>query len=73
MQSPPTISELREATGISQSYASMILSGVRPPSRGLAVHIFRKTEWRHSILDGLSDEEIDLLERLEPWSRKEAA
>ncbi len=63
----PTIDALREATGISQSYASMILSGTRPPSRALAIHILRQTGWRHSLLDGLTDDQIETLETIEPW------
>lgn len=53
---------------ISIPYASQILSGVRAPARGLAIHIFRKTGWKHAILDGLTDEQIDLLETVEPWT-----
>lgn len=67
MQSTPTISELRAATGISQSYASMILNGSRTPARSLAIFIFRKTGWRHDILAGLSDEQIVTLEAVDPW------
>lgn len=59
--------ELAEAAGISKSYASEILSGSRQPSRSLAIHIMRKTGWRHSLLDCLSDEQIDLLEAVDPW------
>lgn len=67
MQNTPTISELRAATGISQSYASMILNNSRSPSRALAIKIFRETGWRHEILAGLTDEQIDTLEAIEPW------
>lgn len=68
----PTQSEL-QALGISQAYASLILNGHRDPSRALAVHIFRNTNWRHGILDGLSDAELALLEKIEPWQPKDAA
>lgn len=67
MQNTPTISELRAATGISQSYASMILNNSRSPSRALAIKIFRETGWRHEILAGLTEEQIDTLEAIEPW------
>ncbi len=63
----PTLPALREATGISQSYASMILNGVREPSRPLAIHILRRTGWRHPLLDGLTDDQIATLEAIEPW------
>jgi len=64
----PTPNALREAAGISQSYASMILSGNRIPPRPLAIHILRKTGWRHSVLGGLTEQQIDLLEQVEPWT-----
>lgn len=67
----PSPRELRDATGISQSYASMIANGVREPSRPLAIHIFRKTGWRHPMLADLSDEQIATLETIEPWEARE--
>ncbi|NML93777.1 hypothetical protein [Novosphingobium olei] len=57
------------AAGISLPYASQIMSGARNPRRSLAIHILRTTGWRHSVLDGLTDEQIDTLEQIEPWSR----
>lgn len=63
----PTFTELVEATGISRGYASDILAGKQPPSRALAIYIYRKTGWRHSLIDGLTDEQLDLLESVEPW------
>lgn len=59
--------ELAEAVGISKSYASEILSDTRNPSRALAIHIMRKTGWRHHVIADLTDEQIDLLEQIEPW------
>ena len=69
----PTFTELVEATGISRGYASDILNDQQPPSRALAIHILRKTGWRHSLLDGLTDEQLDVLEAVEPWAPKKAA
>lgn len=69
----PTIAELREVTGISQSYASMIRNGSRDPSRALAIFIYRKTGWRHSALDGLTDEQIATLETIEPYQPQPSA
>lgn len=68
MEKPLTVTALKDAAGISQSYASMILSGTRRPSRALAIHIFRKTGWRHDLLDGLTDEQIAVLEEVEPYT-----
>lgn len=66
MSNTPLISDLRE-TGISQSYASMILSGARQPSRPLAIHIFRKTGWKHPLIADLTEEQMDVLEAVDPW------
>lgn len=51
----------------------MILNGQRTPPRPLAIAIFRGTGWRHSTIADLSDEQIDVLESVEPWTRKAAA
>ena len=59
--------ELADRAGISKSYASEIVNGIRRPSRPLAIHIFRRTGWRHDILVDLSDEQIATLEAIEPW------
>jgi hypothetical protein len=72
MDEPPKYSELAAKAGISPSYAHEIVNG-RTPQRPLAIHIFRTTGWRHAILDGLSDEDIATLERIDPWSAKAAA
>lgn len=68
----PSPKELCEATGISQSYASMILSEdgkhTRTPPRSLAIAIFRKFGWRHPVIEGLTDEQIAVLEEVEPWT-----
>lgn len=68
----PTFKELLEATGISRGYASDILTGKQDPSRPLAIHIYRKTGWRHALLDGLSDEQLDVLEAVDPWTPAKA-
>ena len=70
MEQPIKTSELASKAGISASYASEILSGKRVKiPRPLAIHILRKTGWRHSVLADLSDEQIDTLETIEPWQR----
>ena len=63
----PTARRICDEAGISPSYAHMILSGERRPSRPLAIHILRRTGWRHPILEGLTDEQIAMLETVEPW------
>ena len=73
MTDKPTISDLRAAVGISQSYASMILSGDRQPSLPLAIRMFRETGWRHGVLAPLSETEIDVLERVTALTPDKAA
>jgi transcriptional regulator with XRE-family HTH domain len=63
----PTTSELAAQAGISKSYASEIVNGMRNPSRPLAIHIFRKTKWKHEIIADLTDEQLAMLESIEPW------
>lgn len=65
--------DLAASAGISMAYASQIIGGKRKPPRSLAIHILRTTGWRHAVLDGLTDEQIDLLEQIEPYQPKQAA
>ena len=67
----PALSDIVAKAGISKSYASEIRSGARRPSRPLAIHIFRKTGWRHDILEGLTDDQLATLETIEPWQPAE--
>ena len=69
----PSTSELSAVAGISKSYASEILSGQRKPSRPVAIHIFRATGWRHALIADLSEDDMVLLERIEPFQPREAA
>lgn len=71
MTDAPSIKDLTEATGISQSYASMILSdGLhrRIPPRALAIAIYRKTGWCHPTIADLSSEQMSVLESVDPWT-----
>jgi hypothetical protein len=68
-----TPTDLHKAAGISVPYASQILTGARAPSRPLAIHIWRKTGWRHESIADLSDEHITMLEQIEPWKPQESA
>jgi transcriptional regulator with XRE-family HTH domain len=71
----PTTAELSEAAGISKGYASDILNGKRPNlGRPIAIHIYRKTRWKHPSIAALTEDQIDMLEEIEPWSSpREAA
>lgn len=68
----PTYSELAAAAGISRSYAHEILND-RKPSRPLAIHIFRRTGWKHPLIERLTDEQIATLESIEPWKPSQVA
>jgi hypothetical protein len=61
------------ALGVSQAYASMIVSGKMKPSRPLAIHILRCTGWRHPSIADLTDAQIDVLEQVEPWTPRQDA
>lgn len=67
-----TPTALAEASGISLPYASQIISGKRSPARSLAIHILRTTGWRHPLIAGLTDEQIAMLEQIEPYQPKAA-
>lgn len=73
MQDPPNYTDLSVAAGISVSYANEILSKKRTPSRALAIHIYRKTGWRHESIAELSEEDMATFERHEPFQPREAA
>ena len=68
MVEAPNYVELADAVGISRSYAHEIVNGQKRPSRPLAVHIFRRIGWRHSMLAALTEEQIATLEAIEPWT-----
>jgi hypothetical protein len=74
METPRTM-ELSAKAGISKSYASEILSGSRDPSRPLAIHIFRKTGWRHASIADLTETQMRVFEAVDPWTpaKREAA
>lgn len=71
MEMTPTA--LADVCGISLPYASQIISGARTPARPLAIHIFRVTGWRHPSIADLTDEQLDVLEAVDPWKPREAA
>jgi hypothetical protein len=65
MEAPLTPAELKAVTGISASYAHMILSGERTPGMPLAIAIFRKLGRKFGPIAQATDEEIDVLERVQ--------
>lgn len=73
MEHPIKTSELASKASISNSYASMILSGSRKPPKSLAIHILRTTGWRHDSISELTDEQIDVLAEVAPWEPRVAA
>jgi hypothetical protein len=73
----PSIRDLMEAAGISKSYACEILGTAntepKAPSRPLAIRIYRETGWRHESIADLTDEQIAVLEELDPWQPRKVA
>lgn len=67
MSTAPSPKELVEVTGISSSYASMILSGDRKPARSLAIRIFRETGWTHESIAELTEKQMRVFEEVDPW------
>lgn len=58
-----TPSELQARAGISKGYASDLLAGNKKPAPLTAVRIFRATGLRLGPLEGLTDEEIAVVEK----------
>lgn len=62
------------ALGISQPYASMILSDSddpakrRTPARSLAILIFRKFDWKHPSIADLTEDQMKVFEEVDPWT-----
>jgi hypothetical protein len=71
MADKPGTAELSAAIGISKGHASDILSEDSPrnPSRKLAIHIYRVTGWKHPTIADLTEEQMAVLEQVEPWTK----
>lgn len=71
MVEKPGTMKLARAAGISKSYASEILNeGLdKAPSRSLAIHIYRTLGWKHPSIGDLTDEQMEVLEQVEPWAK----
>lgn len=65
--------ELSAKAEISLSYASEIVNGKRTPSRPLGIHIFRRTGWKHPSIAELTEEQMRVIEELDPWTPRQAA
>jgi plasmid maintenance system antidote protein VapI len=65
MEQTPTTAQIASAMAISKGHASGIVTNNRPPSRALAIQIYRKIGWKASPIANLTDEEIDALEQIE--------
>lgn len=72
MEAPTSPTLLAASAGISVPYASQIIGGTRQPARPLAIHIFRKTGWKHESIAALTDAQLVMLEQVEPWSPRPA-
>lgn len=72
-QSKLSQAELAAKIGVNQATVSRLERGELTPTRPLAIHIFRCTGWKHPRLADLSDEQIAMLEGIEPWQGAEAA
>lgn len=59
----PRVAKVMELTGLSKSYASMIMSGARKPSWAAAIIVYEKTGWKHPMLAALSDNDIEVMSR----------
>lgn len=73
----PSIKDLMAAAGISKSYACEILgtenTDPKAPARSLAIFLYRKLGWRHESIADLTDEQMAVLEELEPWQPRKVA
>lgn len=65
-------SDFAAKLGVNQATVSRLENGTAP-SRPLAIHIFRKIGWKHDRIADLTDEQIEMLERIEPWQPSEKA
>lgn len=67
MSKQPATKSFAEEADISIGYASDMLNGKRPMPRPLAIHMYRRTGWKHSSIAALTDRQIKVLEDVEPW------
>jgi hypothetical protein len=65
MSDEPKPTVFAAQAGISIPYASQILSGVRTPSRPLAISIFQRTGLKLGPIAQLSDDDIATLARID--------
>lgn len=63
---------LAKALGCDKSYLNRACTGSRPLGRALAIRIYRQTGHRVGPIEGASDAEIDMMERLIPQKQRAA-
>jgi hypothetical protein len=59
------------ALGISKAHASQIVNGKHSPSLSLAVAIWRATGWKCQRIAHATDEQLAVIEEIDPWTPKE--
>lgn len=67
MSKQPATKSFAKEADISIGYASDMLNGKRPMPRALAIHMYRRTGWKHSSITDLTDRQIKVLETVDPW------
>lgn len=60
------------AMGVSKTHASLIVRGIQPPSLSLAIAIWRATGWKCPRIEQATDEQLRIIEHLDPWTPKAA-
>lgn len=58
------LAERLRGLGISESYASLLARNKRPPSKPLAIHIYREIGVKLGPIAEATDDDIDALERI---------
>lgn len=67
MAEKPSTTAFAQVAGISIGYASDILNNKRSMPRPLAIKAYRKLGWKHDSIARLTEQQIKVLESVEPW------
>lgn len=57
--------DFADATGVTNGFASLVLKGVKPMPRRVAIEFFRKTTIKLGPIANATDDEIAVLEKFE--------
>ena len=68
MTKQPSTTEFATEAGISMGYASDLLRDNRPMPRSLAIHMFKRTGWKHHSIASLTTQQIKILAQVESWT-----